>query len=359
MSKAPKDGKTRYENIVTQPLKGNRVFNNPEVVAQGWLPVCKSIKIPRGKAASFLLTRQRIVVYRGMNGIPFALDAFCPHMGADLGNGRVVGDTLQCYFHHWKFSSKGSLVGTKCKNAPESVGIRSWPVEEKYGFIWVFPAKNAPYPVPSPFGLEGRDTISCYLGKVKLFAHHHVMIVGGIDLQHFSTVHNIDIDFKLKSKLDEHKASWRLDGVVERKGVRGRLMHFFFGGKLNYHANIAGGSWISITYAPDLKFNFIQKKVPPLHVVWGCVGSESGVSDVNIFLVTEKYKGWRVIKSWFKLLLTTGLLFILKDDDIKAFPYMRFNIGHLSQEDYSVRRMVRFLNGLPLSHWSSSEDELL
>ncbi|HVH44692.1 MAG TPA: hypothetical protein VM925_20205, partial [Labilithrix sp.] len=65
MIKAPKDGHTRAENTKTQPLRQRRVFNNPEAVTRSWYPVCRSSAIPRGKAKSFKITFQRIVVFRG------------------------------------------------------------------------------------------------------------------------------------------------------------------------------------------------------------------------------------------------------------------------------------------------------
>lgn len=33
----------------------------------------------------------------------FAMDDECPHMGASLAMGRVVGDDVECEWHHWKF----------------------------------------------------------------------------------------------------------------------------------------------------------------------------------------------------------------------------------------------------------------
>ena len=51
-------------------------------------------------------------------------------------------------------------------------------------------------------------------------------------------------------------------------------------------------------------------------------------------------------------MLTIVMLGILRDDDVKAFPHMRFNIGRVMKEDASVTRMVKFLNGLPISSWS-------
>ena len=75
MREAPTDGHTRFENQTTQPLKTHKVFNNPEVVTEGWYPVCPSKHIKKGKADSFLLTFQRVCVYRTKQGELVALDA--------------------------------------------------------------------------------------------------------------------------------------------------------------------------------------------------------------------------------------------------------------------------------------------
>src|SRR5687767_1208131 len=135
---APKDGHTRLENRNTQPLVAHRVFANPEVMTEGWYPVFPSRLLRRGKARSFLLGWQRVVLFRGTDGRARALDAFCPHMGADLGNGCVVGEQLRCYFHHWQFDGAGQL--NKCGEGvpPRQLQTAAYSVEERYGFIWVY-----------------------------------------------------------------------------------------------------------------------------------------------------------------------------------------------------------------------------
>ena len=357
MRKAEKDGHTRLENVGTQPLREHRVFNNPDVVTEGWYPVCKSSQIKPGKADSFLISYQRVVVFRSREGELAALDAFCPHMGADLGNGTVVDGKIQCYFHQWCYGKSGALERVRGGEMPRNVGNKSWPVEEKYGFIWVFAGDEAPYPVPEPSGLEGQSLASLYLGRVRLFAHHHVMMVGGIDLLHFATVHQLEVDFDLNvDEPNPHTVVWKLDGYVPPKGWRGKLANWTIKGKLNYHAKVAGGSIVTLTYGPDLQFSFINKKVPPLHILWGGVADQEGISEVDIFLIAPRKKGfWGWMTAWSKLMLTIVMLAILRDDDVKAFPHMRFNIGRVMKEDASVTRMVKFLNSLPISVWSRSQ----
>src|SRR5689334_17315661 len=93
--KAPRNGQARYFNHQTQPLKEYRVFNNAKIITEGWYPVCASRSIPSGKAQSFTLGAQRFVIFRGADLKLRALDAFCPHMGADLGNGQVIQNEIQ------------------------------------------------------------------------------------------------------------------------------------------------------------------------------------------------------------------------------------------------------------------------
>src|SRR5262249_39519343 len=95
---AGKDGHTPRETLPTQPPKRHRAFNNHEVLTEGWYPALPARALAREQARSVRIGYQRLVVYRGEDGRVRALDAFCPHMGADLANGKVVGDQIECYF---------------------------------------------------------------------------------------------------------------------------------------------------------------------------------------------------------------------------------------------------------------------
>ena len=47
-------------------------------------------------------------VFRGETGEVGVLDAYCPHLGANLSvGGTVKGDCVQCPFHGWEFDAKG------------------------------------------------------------------------------------------------------------------------------------------------------------------------------------------------------------------------------------------------------------
>ena len=105
---------THDENLTTQPHVNHPIFNNWDVIAQGWFFVCKSRDLKVGKIKPFSIHGHRLAVFRGKNGQVNALDAYCPHMGTDLTIGKVVDNTIRCYFHHWRFDAGGKCVDIPC-----------------------------------------------------------------------------------------------------------------------------------------------------------------------------------------------------------------------------------------------------
>lgn len=60
---------------------------------------------------------QKLAVFRDSKGKVYVLDAYCPHLGANLGVGaRVVGDCIECPFHGWKYRGQDG----KCTEIPYS-----------------------------------------------------------------------------------------------------------------------------------------------------------------------------------------------------------------------------------------------
>lgn len=63
----------------------------------------------------WLFTGLELAVFRAVNGEVYALDAFCPHLGANLGvGGKVRGTCLECPFHSWRFNGADG----KCTDIP-------------------------------------------------------------------------------------------------------------------------------------------------------------------------------------------------------------------------------------------------
>jgi len=123
--------------------------------------------LPRGRTLARELLDRRIALYRGMDGRVRALAARCPHLGADL----------------WRFGGDGAEGAGR---APAF----AYPVEERYGAIWVFSGPRALFPVPHfPDWERGGELLAARLAPKVIDCHAHLIASNGLDVEHFRTVH--------------------------------------------------------------------------------------------------------------------------------------------------------------------------
>src|SRR5262249_38835988 len=138
---------------------------------------------------------------------------------------------------------------------PEGIRLNSYPVAERYGFLWVYSGTRARHEIPVPPGLEEGRVSALFVKGATLFAHHHVLMANGIDLQHFDSVHGlaIEFDFEVREKCAQ-VFDWNLSGEVPASGLRGRLARFLLGNRFGYRVRFAGGSIATITYGNGQRF---------------------------------------------------------------------------------------------------------
>jgi phenylpropionate dioxygenase-like ring-hydroxylating dioxygenase large terminal subunit len=111
-----------------------------------WYPVAWANQLKPGNIMPVVIWQQAIAVYRDAKGQIHALEDACPHKGVALHKGKVQGCNLACAYHGWEFDGSGQCVsipylpqGQKLPRAQ----ARSYPVQEKYNMIWVFPGDPA------------------------------------------------------------------------------------------------------------------------------------------------------------------------------------------------------------------------
>ena len=204
--------------MAREPENPVKPFNNPDVVTQSWYVLAKSKEVRRGRALTKELLGRRIALFRGDSGRVYALDARCPHLGANLGQGKVIGDELRCSFHHWTYSGEGTCTGIPYRDTiPPGARTFSYPTEEKYGVIWIFNGPVPSFPLPS-FPKEQRLRM-IRLSPKTLNCHPHVIIPNALDMNHWNSVHGFPLmDEPIVDIPDKFRVSvrWRL-------AVSGRL----------------------------------------------------------------------------------------------------------------------------------------
>ncbi|MBW4661087.1 MAG: aromatic ring-hydroxylating dioxygenase subunit alpha [Drouetiella hepatica Uher 2000/2452] len=131
-------------------LRGQTVQNKIREVGINpnyWYPVGWSDRFQPNKIVPVVIWHQAIAVYRDAEGHLHALENACPHRGVELHKGKVHGTHLACPYHGWEFSgSTGECVNIpylpKTQKLP-CAQARTFPIQEKYGLVWVFPGDRA------------------------------------------------------------------------------------------------------------------------------------------------------------------------------------------------------------------------
>jgi nitrite reductase (NADH) small subunit/3-phenylpropionate/trans-cinnamate dioxygenase ferredoxin subunit len=67
-----------------------------------FVTVAKVGQIPEGRGKPITVGDREIALFH-VGGKYYALDDYCPHMGASLGTSEIYGDTVVCSRHMWAF----------------------------------------------------------------------------------------------------------------------------------------------------------------------------------------------------------------------------------------------------------------
>ena len=87
-------------------------------IPKGWYAVAFSSDLIEGAVKPVHYFGQDLVVFRSRSGQAKVLDAYCPHLGAHLGEGgRVMGETIRCPFHGWQYDGDERRVRTTSRTA--------------------------------------------------------------------------------------------------------------------------------------------------------------------------------------------------------------------------------------------------
>jgi phenylpropionate dioxygenase-like ring-hydroxylating dioxygenase large terminal subunit len=118
-----------------------------------WYPVCISKEITE-KPSAFKFLGDPITIMR-RHGRAYAIADECAHRGTPLSIGKNEfpdTNTIACRYHGWVFDvTNGMCVGALAEGANSKVvgkiRVRSYPVEERKGIVFVWGGKSAPVPV--------------------------------------------------------------------------------------------------------------------------------------------------------------------------------------------------------------------
>jgi len=239
------------------------LFTRTDCVAIGWYWLMPSHALRRNKVVPASIAGRELAVFRTNSGEVAALDAYCPHMGAHLAEGKVDGEQLRCFFHNWCFDGNGNCTDIPCQKgkAPRVVSTRAWVVRERYGLIWIWLGDEAPAEdVPIHPELNGKS-YQYSLGNFFIKnCHPNVVMINAIDEQHFHTVHNLpgDVLNMEPRRLTSSHIQFKNTGIVPATNLIGKLIAKFYARELTYKLDYWYGSTGTVTLGPDFMHLYLM-----------------------------------------------------------------------------------------------------
>lgn len=182
-------------------------------IPYGWYFVAYSDELARGDVKSLHYFGRDLVLFRNESGQAGLLDAYCPHMGAHLGEGGVVdGDALRCPFHAWAFRPDGFCVDIPyakafppiCKREPVA---GPYPVTEANGVVWGWYHPNGAVPsfevqtIPE-FTEPGWAPVT--RREWRFSSNPQEIAENGVDVAHFEFVHKMNAVPEGKTAYEGH-----------------------------------------------------------------------------------------------------------------------------------------------------------
>ena len=181
------------------PVRRKELVNDalPSPFPEGWYFVasCKSLEKPKLIQKTWM--GENIVVWCDENGSVCVAEAYCPHLGADLGpaaGGCVRDGRLVCPFHGFQYETDGQCVATPYAPPPRGTRLRVFETREIAGLIfawWGIGGRASQWDLPE----ESPDQVGwsdLRIWTSRFPGHPQETTENAVDLAHLRYVHGYD-----------------------------------------------------------------------------------------------------------------------------------------------------------------------
>ena len=136
---------------------------------------------------------EAIVLYRTQDNTPVALEDACPHRKLPLSMGRIKGDAVECGYHGLVFDCAGRCIDAATQERiPPLAVVRSYPVQDRYGLLWIWMGDTGAAPLPDIFQIDNHDNPGWNItqGDQMVCKCHYLWLVDNLlDPSHVAWVH--------------------------------------------------------------------------------------------------------------------------------------------------------------------------
>ena len=169
----------------------------PSPFPEGWYFVASRKALGKETLIRKTWMGTEIVIWSDTAGRVCVAEAYCPHLGADLGpatGGRVRGDRLVCPFHGFEYEASGQCVATPFAPPVRAARLRVFETSEIAGLIFAWwgidgrqPQWHLPSEEPDQTGWSG-----LIIWTSRFAGHPQETTENSVDLAHLRYVHGYD-----------------------------------------------------------------------------------------------------------------------------------------------------------------------
>lgn len=272
-----------------QPLgtSASGLFCNPAQTVRSWYVAMPSRKLKRGNVAGMEMLGRRIALWRDDEDKAHAIDAVCPHLGADLSLGKVIDGGLRCPFHHWRFSPTGQCTDAPCEERTPNRSARAYRVAEKHGLVWLFNGPTPSFDLPAMPDQDNPKRFRRIIVKpLHLNCHPHLAIANGMDATHLDKLHGLAFTREPQlEQIDDYRMRLTIQGRPRSRWVRWITRT----GTTDVQASFTtyGPSIAWLTFTRPLRF----------HAVFTARPDANGQTDTQTLLYLPRGFGLKAVRS--------------------------------------------------------------
>lgn len=173
------------------PARAQLADATTPLIRNAWYVVARADEITRAPLGRDVMETS-LVLYRGEDGAPVALQNRCCHRSFPLAHGSLEGDGIRCGYHGLLYARDGRCIEIPMQDKiPPHLCLRAYPLVERGPFVWAwFGAADAAdedlLPHPAWLGAPDWDIYIGYLLINASYVHMHENL---LDLSHLSFLH--------------------------------------------------------------------------------------------------------------------------------------------------------------------------